>query len=158
MGDTNNITEFFITLLEEQYDYNVEEKDIDGWWNNFSREDTKGDPTPIWDLMRIESHIEDFFDNDEGFNKLNKHLKAAIWGDIDFAHLREWIKDRHQIWYEEKMEKINKMDEDLVKIQKLYAKYKKEQLETDRLDEIVETVKTLFTILEKEANLIYSVN
>ena len=105
MGDTNNITEFFITLLEEEYDYHIEEKDIDEWWGNFCRKHTEKDETPDWDLMRIESYIEEFFDNDGVFNKLNRHLQAAIWSDIDIPHLRQWINDRHQIWYEEKMEK-----------------------------------------------------
>lgn len=104
MGKTY-ITAFFETLLEEEYDRHIEDKDIDEWWGNFCRQDTQKDETPDWDDMCIEDYIEDFFDNTDAFDKLNKHLQAAIWSDIDISHLRQWINDQHETWYEEKMEK-----------------------------------------------------
>lgn len=113
-------------MLDEEYDLRVEDKDIDEWWGNFCKKDTEKDVSPDWDLMLIESYIDEFFDDTEAFSELPRSLKAAIWYDIDIPHLREWIKDRHRIWYEEKMEK------DLETVKKLYANFK-EKTSYDKL-------------------------
>lgn len=121
---SNNITDYFIEMLDEEYDSHIEDKDIDGWWSNFCRPDTEKDVSPDWDDMCIQDYIEQFFT--EAFNKIPRRFKEAIRFDIDIPHLREWIKDRHRIWYEEKMEK------DLETVKKLYANFK-EKTSYDKL-------------------------